>query len=174
MTEESEAFLSRWSRLKRTEKQAGQDRAAPDPAEEPGQTDAGSEVPPDLPAIDSLDEDSDFSVFMQQGVPDDLRQMALRKLWRISPDEIDGLDDYDEDYSLVKMVLDKASDVEEVAKGMPDEQTEEAVAAADGAGQDSPKRPAAETEVAISTETAEAMDSDPAATEDPPEDSDKA
>ena len=94
-------------------------------AEEPGETDANSEAPPveplDLPSIESLDEDSDFSVFMQQGVPDDLRQLALRKLWRICPDEIDGLDDYDEDYSIVKMVLEKASDVDKVAKDMPGE-----------------------------------------------------
>ncbi len=72
------------------------------------------------------------------------------------------------------MVLDKASDVEEVAKGMPDEQTEEAVAAADGAGHDIPQRPAAETEVALSTEASEALADDSAATEDPPEEPDKA
>ena len=121
MTDESEAFLSRWSRLKRTEKQAGQDRAAPVPAEEPGETDASTEAPPDLPAIDSLDKDSDFSVFMQQGVPDDLRQLALRKLWRISPDQIDGLDDYDEDFTIIetiaKAVTSKAGKAKARAKG---------------------------------------------------------
>ncbi len=95
MTDESERFLSRWSRLKRTENQAALDRAAAAPAEQPGETDASSAAPPELPAIESLDKDSDFSVFLQQGVPDDLRQLALRKLWRIRPDEIDGLDDYD-------------------------------------------------------------------------------
>jgi len=51
--------------------------------------------------IDELEYESDFTVFMQDKVPDTLRRMALRKLWKSSPilANVDGLNDYDEDFS---------------------------------------------------------------------------
>ncbi|MFV0294601.1 MAG: DUF3306 domain-containing protein [Hyphomicrobiaceae bacterium] len=51
--------------------------------------------------IDALDAKSDFTPFMQSGVPDELRNKALRKLWQTDPifGHIDGLDDYCEDFS---------------------------------------------------------------------------
>ena len=72
------------------------------------------------------------------------------------------------------MVLEKASDVDEVAKGMPGEQTEKAVAASDQAEQEIPQRPAGEQAAALSPEASEVLDGDPAATEDRPEEPDKA
>lgn len=55
----------------------------------------------ELPSIDSLTADSDFSVFMQSGVPAGLRIQALRKLWASDPalNEGDDLSDYGDDYS---------------------------------------------------------------------------
>ncbi len=187
MTEESEGFPSRWSRLKRTRKQAVPGHAAPDLPKESLGTEAGTEArpppadpeseaaaPPDLPSIESLDEDSDFSVFMQEGVPEEQRRLALRKLWRLSPGEIDGLDDYDEDYTIAEMVIKKASDLLEVAKGAPDEQTKKALAAGDGAARESQQPPAGETAAAQATQATEELHADPAATEEPPEEPDKA
>ncbi len=184
MTDESERFLSRWSRLKRTGEPADRDRAAPVVAEQRVGTEARSEVepadpdgevaaPPDLPTIESLDTSSDFSVFMQQGVPEELRKLALRKLWRISPGEIDGLDDYDEDYSLIEMVLEKAPDVDQVAKDIPGGETEKTLAAEDGAAHEVPRPPDGATETAQPTEAAEELAADPAAEEDPPREPDK-
>ena len=55
----------------------------------------------ELPDIDSLDKDSDYTAFMRDGVPEHLRHLALRKLWLSSPVHsiIDGLDDYDDDFT---------------------------------------------------------------------------
>ncbi len=54
----------------------------------------------DMPAIESLDEDSDYSGFMSEGVSDELRNLALRKLFKAPVFNIrDGLDEYDEDYT---------------------------------------------------------------------------
>ena len=184
MTDESERFLSRWSRLKRTGEPADRDRAAPVVAEqrvgaearseaEPAEPDDGAAAPPDLPTIESLDTSSDFSVFMQQGVPEELRKLALRKLWRISPGEIDGLDDYDEDYALIEMVLEKAPDADQIAKGLPGGETEKTLAADDKAAQESPGPPDDAAEAVQPTETAEELAGDPAASEDLTEQPDK-
>ena len=56
-----------------------------------------------LPSLDSLDEKSDFSVFLSPGVSEDLYKKALRKLFH-SPmfAHRDGLDDYDDDYRSFK------------------------------------------------------------------------
>ena len=47
--------------------------------------------------IDSLTRDSDFTVFLKQGVPDFVQQRALRKLWTLDPvfAQMDGLNDYE-------------------------------------------------------------------------------
>jgi N-acetylglucosamine kinase-like BadF-type ATPase len=48
----------------------------------------------ELPAIDSLTAESDFTVFMAPDVPAPVRAAALRKLWRTNPifSQSDGLD----------------------------------------------------------------------------------
>ena len=186
MTDESERFLSRWSRLKRTGDQAVRSRAAPVLAEQraaldtssgtepPAEADGGAATALDLPTIESLDKNSDFSQFMQQGVPEELRRLALRKLWRISPGVIDGLDDYDEDYSLIEMVLDKASDVAKVAKDMPGGQAEKTSATGDAAAPDQSPPPTDEMEPAQASDESDAFDADPAVGEAPPGPTDKA
>ena len=60
----------------------------------------------DLPAIDSLTKDSDFTPFFAQNVPDFLKRQAYRVLWRSNPifNIRDGLDDYDENFSLAGLV----------------------------------------------------------------------
>lgn len=60
----------------------------------------------DLPPIDSLTKDSDFTPFFAQNVPDFLKRQAYKVLWRSNPifNFRDGLDDYDEDFSLAKLV----------------------------------------------------------------------
>lgn len=111
MSEKNEAFLSRWSRRKRVD---GADPADAAPAEPAAATPAEGErteatpetadqTPPDLPDIDSLDKDSDYTVFLQKGVPEELKTLALRKLWRSDPvfARIDGLDDYDDNYRAI-------------------------------------------------------------------------
>lgn len=103
-----ESVLSRWSRRKLEaeqaeptpqvtpplESEADQSALAAETETQPLLTDA------DMPAIESLTEESDFSGFMSAGVSDELRNLALRKLFRAPVFNIrDGLDEYDEDYT---------------------------------------------------------------------------
>ena len=54
----------------------------------------------DLPDIETLDYNSDYSVFMAKGVSERLKNRALRQLWRSNPilANVDGLNDYDEEH----------------------------------------------------------------------------
>jgi hypothetical protein len=100
-----EDFLVRWSRRKLETQHADQGGAAGDsaaaihvkPATE--ETDAVL-TDADMPPIETLDEDSDYSSFLSPGVSDDLRHQAMRKLFAQPDFNItDGLNDYDEDYT---------------------------------------------------------------------------
>ena len=56
-----------------------------------------------LPPLDSLDEESDFSVFLSPGVSEEQCKSALRKLFHSQiVAQRDGLDDYDGDYRSFK------------------------------------------------------------------------
>ena len=68
MTQDDEKFLDRWSRRKR--------EAAQVPEKQP-------EAPvPELPPVEKLTPDSDFSGFMHPKVDDALRRVALKTLFR--------------------------------------------------------------------------------------------
>ncbi len=90
MTDEKEGFLQRWSRRKQEEGEPADTPVDAPPPSLPVQTQAPAAKataegePLDLsklPPVESLTKESDFSVFMQQGVPADLRAQALRRLW---------------------------------------------------------------------------------------------
>lgn len=54
----------------------------------------------DMPPLESLDEQSDYSGFLSPGVSEKLRRQALRKLFHLDLYNVtDGLDDYAEDYT---------------------------------------------------------------------------
>ncbi len=106
-----EEFLKRWSRQKLTkthEAEPGggiedleiEQAALPEVSNDETASDA-EQQPSDLPSIDSLDADSDYTPFLGEDVPEDLAREALRKLWRSDPvfANLDGLNDYDGDYS---------------------------------------------------------------------------
>ncbi|MCZ6465922.1 MAG: DUF3306 domain-containing protein [Alphaproteobacteria bacterium] len=93
------------------------------PAVAPGEdTPAGEDAAKDLPPIDGLDKDSDYTPFLGDGVPEKLARAAMRKLWRSDPIFAfrDGLDDYDEDFSMLhsiaKAVTSKAGKAKAKAK----------------------------------------------------------
>jgi hypothetical protein len=104
-----EGFLSRWSRRKREaiapEQLANADARAVE--SEIAKTPAGDTVEPanaktdaDMPPIETLDENSDYSPFLSPKVSQKLRSVALRKLFHMAAFNIrDGLDDYDEDFT---------------------------------------------------------------------------
>ena len=103
----SEGLLARWSRRKL--EAAGTDQSAPPPipeaTEEQGvRADIAADEPAltddDMPPIESLTEDSDYSVFLSPKVSEALRQQALQKLFRMTQFNVcDGLDDYAEDFT---------------------------------------------------------------------------
>ena len=83
-------------------------------------------VPEDLPDVDALNKDSDFSLFMREGTPEHLKKIALRKLFNSDPafSVLDGLNDYDEDYSMVGMVTEAVSTRYKPGRGMVDSEDE--------------------------------------------------
>lgn len=134
--DDTENGLSRWSRLKRTgsaEREdgpaVGVDSAPRLPAVDDGPGSlpaAAAEVPapepaasPDLPSLEGLDAASDYRVFLQAHVPEELRRQALRLLWRSDPvlANLDGLNDYDEDYRRIGMVQEVVRTAYRVGKG---------------------------------------------------------
>ena len=133
-----DGFVKRWSLRKRTarrpraeEGHADQTAQAPTaavpevepPAGPPSEAAGDPEVVAQLPDLDSLDDTTDFTVFLKEGVPDVIRRTALRKLWRVNPvlANLDGLNDYDEDYTVAEPLVKALKTVYEAAKGDLDE-----------------------------------------------------
>ncbi len=102
-TDKNEEFLQRWSRRKAAANEGSQDAETaqekeplvPAPAPEPlPKTDA------DMPPVESIDESTDMRDFFSPEVSEQLRQVALRKLFHLPQFNIvDGLDDYDDDFT---------------------------------------------------------------------------
>jgi hypothetical protein len=112
------SFVSRWSRLKHVNKQTN-DAAAVDAvidavddsivdttAKQTIASDEEQQAPvkiltdAEMPDIKSMTADSDYTDFLSPGVSEELRRLALRKLFRSEVFNIrDGLDDYDSDYT---------------------------------------------------------------------------
>ncbi len=88
----------------------------------------------DLPDIDSLDKDSDYTVFMGEGVPETLKKLALRKLWRSDPvlANVDGLVDYGEDFTVSRLTGDAVKTIYRVGKGLIQDDEEEVEEPAEG------------------------------------------
>ena len=103
---------------------------------------------PELPSIESLNEDSDYSAFMNEGVPEDLRRLALRKLWHLIPEFPDGLDDYDDDYTIAEMVDEAISGADQAGQELPDPDDEAAQTVAAETTDDGAPARAEETEEA--------------------------
>ena len=101
-----EGFISRWSRRKIESGAAPAEDTAATPPEVAGE-DAGAVAESekvltdeDMPPLEELGDDSDYSGFLSAGVSENLRQAALRKLFRSAKFNVcDGLDDYAEDYT---------------------------------------------------------------------------
>ena len=178
-------FLRRWSQLKQ-EDGHGKEQPVAEPAGKSaspeltkGSPEAGAAgaTPAELPDIESLDKDSDFTVFLKDGVPERLRGLALRKLWRSHPAfaVIDGLDDYDDDFTLLfpKAVAQTVKSAYEVAKGAAQDDPTDP----DGAPDDGDDARAADAEAESaggavaaepdSTEAADTESADPDAPESP-------
>jgi Protein of unknown function (DUF3306) len=134
VSEDSGNRLSRWSQRKLAARrgeavdEAPRDERKPDapaaPAVPTADADtAAAEAAPDLPPIEELTRDSDYSVFLAKNVPESLRREALRKLWRSDPvfANLDGLNDYCEDFNVTDTAITMAQTAYKVGKGYFDE-----------------------------------------------------
>lgn len=127
-----ESFLQRWSRRKTEQRQP-----VPAPSSsvtkavglenesgsDTSQLDKKSKAELELPSIDSLGKDSDFTVFMRDGVPEALKQQALRKLWASDPafGAPDILDIHALDYSHLGRTQEVVQTSYQVGRGFIDE-----------------------------------------------------
>ncbi|HET7672616.1 MAG TPA: DUF3306 domain-containing protein [Burkholderiales bacterium] len=92
MSEDKEAFLSRWSRLKRDQKV--------EKVEKPPETPA-----PALPSVETLTPESDFSGFMHPKVKEELRRLALKKLFNDPHFNIpDPFEPYSRDFNIAEAI----------------------------------------------------------------------
>lgn len=95
-----EGFVARWARLKWQETEAdGQPAAAPartsGPASGPVQGAGGDErgdvtgvddhPEAPLPSVEDLKPDSDITAFLDKRVPEELRRLAMRRMWTLDP-----------------------------------------------------------------------------------------
>ena len=151
-------LLSRWSQRKAAVRRG---EAPPEPVEEalpapldpqaadqvasiePNQDVSAEGAPADddmpvLPPIDELTFESDYTVFLNSKVPETLRRAALRKLWTSDPvlANLDGLNDYDEDYNLVDTTITAAQSAYKVGRGYFDEFKDKLEKVEEALGQD--------------------------------------
>ena len=160
---EQESFLARWS-TRKTEARKGielpepeeselaataDEATAGEPADRGEETADTAEAAAELPSLESLDENSDYSAFLDSGVDADTQRDALRKLFKSPKFNVrDGLDDYDHDYTnpeplgnIVTAEMRHRIKIElERLAGLDDEpeDPEETVAAVDTDAQDEP------------------------------------
>jgi Protein of unknown function (DUF3306) len=104
-----EDFLGRWSARKLKARPAP--RPEPEEAEAPAVGPSGEGAPEKteaeildelgLPDPDSLAKGDDFTAFLRAGIPARLRERALRSLWvsDLVLANLDGLNDYDQDFT---------------------------------------------------------------------------
>ena len=123
MAEDREPFLKRWARLKSERPKAPEEEPAPPAAAQAGEAAQQPEQvrPEDLPPIEELTAESDFTPFLKAGVPEELKRLALRKLWRSDPvfANLDGLVEYGEDFGAAFRNPGPVATLFRIGRGMP-------------------------------------------------------
>jgi hypothetical protein len=84
-TDETDTFLGRWSRNKRAQPVTPEAVAEPEPVANQEPEPLTEEQIAALPDIDDLTPQTDIRVFLQKGVPQALRNAALRRKWMLVP-----------------------------------------------------------------------------------------
>lgn len=87
-----EEFLARWSRRKREVRDADADPPA-EPAQAPCTEPSPAPAEPanpevdlsSLPSIETIDAETDITVFLREGIPQELSRAALRRAWAADP-----------------------------------------------------------------------------------------
>src|SRR5712672_4742856 len=86
---DDKGFLARWSQRKQEAKQPERDARVADVDAAAGSA-PEAEVPQEfdlssLPSLDELTPETDITTFLRKGVPEHLRNAALRKSWALDP-----------------------------------------------------------------------------------------
>lgn len=107
--EDKTSFISRWAQRKSEQQNAVKADNSDEPLSSAVENDAPlpneeDEVEvltdDDMPDIETLDDSSDYSQFFSTGVSEELRGLALQKLFQLPEFNLrDGLNDYDDDFS---------------------------------------------------------------------------
>jgi len=127
----SEGFLSRWSSRKLAANETSElstVESESQPSIDEGQLPTDADMPP----VESLAESSDYTGFLSPKVSEELRRLALRKLFKGAVfNTCDGLDDYDEDFTTFSklgdlITSDMRFQAEEAAKKLEPESVSEA------------------------------------------------
>ncbi len=150
---EDDGFLSRWARRKAEIREAEAAEAiATEQAvvsDQPAELDdrnrpATEEEIAALPDPDKLEHGADFKPFLRPGVPQALRQRALRRIWRVNPaiGFLDGMNEYDLDYTDAATVVDNLKTAYQVGRGFVFPEEEETPA--ETANADKPAAPSEE------------------------------
>ena len=131
--QEDDGVISRWSRRKRG-------IAVEDDQEKKISAEEQKEVDEALEAellenrqaaeeidLETIDEESDLSIFMKAGVPEALKRKALAALWRSNPvfANIDGLNDYDEDFGSSDLIMKTFKSAWQAGKGYMDKHVDQ-------------------------------------------------
>ncbi len=132
MTTDEKDFLARWSQRK----QAARDGIAEPDAEQPTVPAETADLPAGEASVvetayadfdfDALDYHSDYTQFMEKDVPEMVRQRALRALWRSDPilANVDGLNDYDQDFTDAALVVENLASAYRPGKGYATDEEE--------------------------------------------------
>jgi hypothetical protein len=102
-----DGFLERWSRRKLAEGRepepaAEQPAEKAAPVEEPDEEELGEEELAKLPSLDSFTVKTDLAPFLRKGVPQVLKNAAMRRMWMLDPrvrDHVDFAVDYAWDWN---------------------------------------------------------------------------
>lgn len=170
---DNDRFLDRWSRRKLGKataadketdavSQALSAESAPEEADERHLELQKNRQAAESIDLESLDASSDFSPFFKDGVPKALKAAAMRVLWRSNPvfANLDGLNDYDENFADPELIRKYAGSAWRVGKGYlfdddPDGVAETA-AAGDGAAEADENPPTDHLEEAEAADTDDA------------------
>jgi len=129
----AESRLQRWARKKAEAGKQAEQPAPPAVEPEPGPEEQELAVNESLPEHELLEKyglpdpeniqlGTDITGFMRKEIPEFLRRKALRGLWKSNPvlAVLDGLNDYDEDYTLASTAGQTVTSLYKVGEGLVD------------------------------------------------------
>lgn len=125
-------FLARWSRRKLDARREPEELPPENPPEptaapaEEGEPELTPEELESLPPVEELTAESDFGLFLRKGVPEKLKNAALRRMWSLDPairDHVGDARDYAYDWNVAGGVpgngpLLPTDNVEDVLRGI--------------------------------------------------------